>query len=139
VVTRGINGCNSRWTTNTREHSLNFREHPLDFRKPSNTTQRPRNTSRATNRLTPMTQTQVNIQKGRKGGKKVRFLDDQILSLEKIADLSVGAQSQVPHRPTEARKKEENSKNRTIKSEANTLYRCGPTLLRPQYPYRYNL
>jgi len=43
-----------------------------------------------------MAQAQVNIQKERKGGKEVRFLDDQRFSLEKIADLSVGAQSQVP-------------------------------------------
>jgi len=38
-----------------------------------------------------MAQAQVNIQKGRKKEKEVRFSDYQRFSLEKIADLSVGA------------------------------------------------
>ena len=57
--------------------------------------------------------------------------------LSTIANLSVGVQSQVPRRPTEAREEKEDLKNRTTKSEEDTLYRRGSTLLSPQYPYRY--
>ena len=139
VVTREINGYNSRWATNTREHSLDFREHPLDPRKPSNTTQGPRNTSRATNRLTPMAQAQVNIQKGRKRGKKCTFFHIiRDSHWKRLLTWASEHNRRYPHRPTEARKEERDLKNRTIKSEADTLYRRGPTLLSPQYPYRYN-
>ena len=138
MVTRGINSYNSRWATNTREHSLDFREHPLDSRKPSNTTQGPRNTLRATNRLTPMAQAQVNLQKGGEKGKKGTFFHTiKDSHWKRLLTWASEHNCKYPHRPTKAHEEVGDLKNKTTESEADTLYRRGSTLLSPQYPYRY--
>ena len=110
---------NSHWTTNAREHSLDFREHPLDPRKPPNTTQKPENMWRTTN------DPEGPSPRGTYKRKRKRYVihSRKDSHWERLLTWASERNRRYPRRPTEARKEEGNSKDRTIESGADTLCR----------------
>ena len=133
---------NSHWTTNAREHSPDFREHP---RIPGNHLTRPKNQkTRGEPLTTQRAQAQgermfFRLSRKRRKRKRKRYVFQIIKDShwERLLTWASEHNRRYPYRPTEAREEEGNSKDKTTKTEADTLYRRGPTLLCPQYPYRY--